>query len=764
MTIPAASDYPDKLDTDANLYVVHDALRLRLSEDYNPGDTKIVVDPNEEIMNRFPSSGLITLTEQLSDIDHRAISFFYSSKTATSFDGLEILPGFEDVVKPKRVTNVTQNVMAAHHNNLKDSLIAIEHFLGLKNSTDRDTIMGRTNYLKGLVFTPRAWFSVNKRAGLVPLTIEFKEQSFRFGDGDVEFLWEFGDAECCPSCLPSTISVTDVVPEESGGAIVKDLDGGTLLKTFTCPGKFDVKLTVKNEFGEDTVEFKELINARIEAPNEAQIDFIPRTSQNSSLADDPPLFSRLATRPLDPDTGAPFTTPPTIRSKTNIFIDMEVPEGDLSPTRSYAGELLNGDGDPIDPISVYTWSLGDDLTHGSSSKARASYSIGGIYDIKLRADTEFGSYRITTYENVIDIIEDKNLWLYNFTTGSNVRGSEFGLISETFKTATQTQVITRDDSFLTGTGDEARAKREFKRNTGFAPRNSNSGDRGTAFMLWAGGGNNVTPIGSQEIKFVEYEGFGDIYLAGPATAVTRPWNWAFLNSGSRLYFAFGPDPAENANENISYQKKTAINISPSFVVSETTIGSGNYVNGADDLKAHVTSGFTGGEPDSGRFAVYRTTWKDSTGYILRNDGVGLFFRLKSFYKTEGTISDPFINIKKLNDLAGSAKAEGQLVSLASGIFFFNNSGSISAYNETTGVWETGGPSSFSLTFRSLQDSTVSDFGNTANTLLATSDEDRVAYLSYDYSANAFIKFNTTDMTFSGLGARPSGEQFVLGIY
>jgi PKD repeat protein len=764
MSIPSSSNYPDKFDTEENLYVVHDSLRLVLSEDYNPGDKKIIIDPNEEIMNRFPPSGLITLTEQLSDIDHRAISFFYSSKTTNSFEGLEILPGFEDVIKPKKFTNVTQNVMAAHHNNLKDALIAIEHFLGLKGTTDKNTLMGRTNRLKKLVFTPRAWFSVNKRSGLVPLTVEFNEQSFRFGDGDVEFLWDFGDADCCPSCTPSTISVTDVVPVDEIGVIVKDLDGGKIVKTYTCPGKFDVKLTVKNEFGEDTIEFKELINARIEAPNDAQIDFIPRTSQNSSLADDPPLFDRLATRELDPDLGAPFTTPPTIRSRTNVFVDMEVPAGNLSPTRSYGGELLDDGGNPIDPISVYTWSLGDDLSHPSLPRARASYSIGGIYDIKLRVDTEVGAYRVTTYENVIDIIEDKNLWLYNFTSGSSIRASEFGLISETFKTATQTQIIDRDDSFLDGTGEEVRAKREFRRNVGFAPRNSGSGDRGTAFMLWAGGGDNVTPIGSQEIKFIEYEGFSDIYLPGPGTTITRPWNWIFLNSGSRIYFAFGPDPSQTPNENISYQKKTSISISPSFVVSDTTIGSGNYLNGADELKSHVTSGFTGGEPETGRFAVYRTTWKDNTGYILRNDGVGLFFRLKSFYKTEGTISDPFINIKKLNDLSGATKVEGQLVTLSSGIFFFNNSGSISAYNEAAGVWETGGPSSSSLAFRTLQDSSIQDFANQSNTLVAATDQDRVVYLSYDYSPNAFIKFNTTDMTFSSLGTRPIGEQFVMGVY
>ena len=113
-------------------------------------------------------------------------------------------------------------------------------------------------------------------------------------------------------------------------------------------------------------------------------------------------------------------------------------------------------------------------------------------------------------------------------------------------------------------------------------------------------------------------------------------------------------------------------------------------------------------------------------------------------------------------MTGTTKLEGQLVDMSNGLFFFNNSGSISAYNDTAGVWETG--SSATTSFRNLQDSTVSDFDNTTNTLLATSDGDRIAYLSYDYSTNAMIKFNGVDLTFTLLSSRPGGEQWAMGVY
>ena len=115
-------------------------------------------------------------------------------------------------------------------------------------------------------------------------------------------------------------------------------------------------------------------------------------------------------------------------------------------------------------------------------------------------------------------------------------------------------------------------------------------------------------------------------------------------------------------------------------------------------------------------------------------------------------------------MSGSLKTEGQLVPLNSGIFFFNNSGNISAYNTTSNTWETGTSGSGGSTFRSLQDDTVSGFDIIDNTLLAASDGQHVAYLSYDYSINAFIKFNSIDMTFNRLISRPTGVQWLMGIY
>jgi hypothetical protein len=184
-------------------------------------------------------------------------------------------------------------------------------------------------------------------------------------------------------------------------------------------------------------------------------------------------------------------------------------------------------------------------------------------------------------------------------------------------------------------------------------------------------------------------------------------------------------------------------------LSDVNFSSGNYKNGANELQEHIDNdSFTSGEPNTGRFARYRTTWKDQTGYILRNDSVTTW-KLKSFYRTDGVLGNPFMAIKKLPDIGGGQKEDGQMVPLTSGVYFFNNSGKIAAYNDTTNVWQTGGPSGAS--FRSVQDSSVEGFDDQRNSLLVASDGDRIAYLSFDYSNKAFIKFNETDLTFTNIG-------------
>lgn len=762
MTIPSSSNYPEDFDTDDNLFLVHDALRLKLVEDYLPGDTSITVDGEASVLLRIPETGIITLTEQCSDIDKRAISFYYSTWNATDkeFSGLELLPEFTDVKKAKRITNVTFNVVDLHHNHIKDAVIAVEEFCGVEGTVDTvplgDTLEGRVNFLRNVALQPKAWFRSNKRTGNVPLEIEFEEQSFRLGtDGDsgtTTLTWDFGDQNVSVVSLISTISTSSLVPESDIDVYVRDTDAGKIKKIYYQPGVYNVKLTVTNDFGSDTVTFEDFVTARVKAPDPAIIQFI----ENSS--------SQEVTEGVPPD--GPFDTTPKIRSPINTIIQIQIPEGenDATPDVGYSGEALDSDGDPIDPIVNWTWALGDDLIHPNTRDTTASYSIGGLYDIKLRVDTDFGAYRITTYENAIDVIETQNIWLWVFDDDEeSVMAYEYGLISETFKLAdVPAYSVDRNYSFLDDAPNEIQQKKEFKRNVGFAKRGTvGSGNNGTALLYYASGRDAGDAVSTETIKVVEFNGFAHTYTTHPT--ITRGWNWANLNSSSYSFFVFGEESSYLPNTSPTNLSKQTYNLS-TLTVATHVLTDSDFYNGAQELKENVSSYDDDGEPLYGHFSVYRTAWKDNTGYILRNDGVGPFFRLKSFYRTEGTVAQPFVTVRKLQDIQGPTKEEGQLVSLTSGVYLLNNSGSVSQFDAVASVWRTGGPGANSLLYRNLQDTTVAGYDDVSNSLLAISDGDKRAYLSFDYSSSAFLKFNEISLTFTNLGSRPNGEQWLMGLF
>lgn len=762
-----SSNFPDLLDTNENLYEVHDCLRVILAADYDPNDsvvsnrTKIFVSGDTSL---FPLTGIITLTDQCNDIEDKAISFNYTSRTENTFEGLTPIAGFENknnVIRAKKITNVTQNVMAEHHNCLKDSLIAIEEFIGIKDTVDRnpfgETMEGRINFLRKTVLQPRAWFTAKNTTGLVPLTVTFSNESFKLGeDGTnedlIEFIWNFGDQDSdISSSEIETITATDVVPISSINVYVEDVDSGEIKKTYSKPGIYAVSLTARNEFGEDTVIFDQFVNARTDAPDEAIIDFIP--SSNQTVTPGNPI-------------GGPYegTDYPKIKSRTDKTINILIQDGINSNTnKSFSGEEVDVWGNPIDPIESYTWQLNDDMDHINEKSTKAIYSVGGLYDLTLRCDTRYGSYRITNYFNAINIIEEKNLWLFTLN-GSTAKSNEFGLISETFKTGTVTTSISRNNSFLNNKNNEEQAKREFNKNTGFCSKSTiGSGDKGSALLYYSSGGIEGSALNSNNVNFINFGGFDETFNNDSFT-LDRPWNWISFPIGTSLYFLFGADPNENWDENKSNQTKSRVSMGSSLNLSSSTtlVNPNNFINGANELIDHVTSSFDEfHQPVNGRFAVYRQAVRGNTGYFLRNDGVGNFYKIKEFYRTEGTASNPIENIRKLQDISGTLKLEGELVNLTNGLFFFNNSGNVSAYNITSGVWEVGSSTS---PFRALQDKSVDNYNDLDQTLLATSDNDRNAYLSYDYSTNAFVKYNSIDKTFHALTSRSSGEQWILGIY
>lgn len=712
--MPDIVKFPNEFDDDTNLFLVHDRLKVRLLEDYNPGDTSIVIEGD---ISSFPPTGIITLTDQVAEIDQRAISFNYGSKTTSTFDELELRPNFVDVSKPKRLTSVTMNVYDAHHNILKDAVIEIEKFVGVQGTIDiapfGETMEGRTNYVRSKKLIPHAWFEVDKRIGVAPVQFCFTDKSIRPSAWE----WNFGDgasyisAHAHSLCVLSTPEVSGVTTISSNATNVNDLDGGKLYKTYYNPGKYDVSLTVSNEFGEDEITIPECVIVRAPAPDEATITVSP---------------SRVC---------------------IDTLINIEV--------------IDNGEND-CDSITEYTWDLSDDLSHFNTDNTTASYSIGGIYDVKLRVDTELGAYRITNVPQVINVVEKRNLWLLLFDSESNdnsvnknVVTYEFGLISESFKTTNMpTLAVSRDYSFMSGYDEDIYQKNLFRKNNGFAPRGTiTSGELGKSVVFWASD--------ESTINLQQFEPFNEIWSASLLSTISHNWGWTYLNTVNDLYILFGQDTV-TSNPTLTEQTRHKLHL------SNYSLGSANYImadysNGSEELMYN---------PDDYP-ATYKSATFGSSGYIARNSaGPSSFFKISDFYGFSGTSTDIVRDIVKLQDIPGTSKEECELVSLSNGVYVFNNSGELAMYSPSTNTWSTGGPGVGSSTFKKLQDTSVleyiygfnsisTDFQNLSNTLKISSDGDRRAYLSYDYSENAFIKFNEVDLTFTSIGSRPNkNEQFM----
>ncbi len=702
--------YPGAIDNDSTLYLVRDSLRLRLAEDYVPGNTSILVEGDQESFNRFPTTGIVTLTEQCSDPEKRSISFFYSSKGDFSFLNLQLIPDFPDSFKPKRITSVTLSVVAQHHNSLASALIAIENFVGVKGEIASTPLSGtmeaRINFLRRLVLQPRAWFTTKKRIGIVPLCLVFEDQSTRNPNS---WYWDFGDGT------------------DASIIRVPGISTGQVSHCFYTPGIYTITLNVENQYGNNSIAIEDYITARVEAPNAATIDFSPSADQILSGG--------------------------VLRTRTGRPVLIQVTD--------------NGE-NPLDPVVKYIWDLQDDLTHDDTDQAIAQYSIGGYFDVKVDTQTQLGAYRITTFENAIDVVEVSNLWHFIFDTNTvavtkNLKCYEFGLLSEIYKTASPAvTTVTRDYNFLTGQPNQSNQVREFRRNNGVCPMNTiPSGNRGVSMLYWATGASaNNLP---QFIKFIQFNGFDGIYSSPLINSVSdewpRFWNWLSLPSLTEIHFLLGvpgvyPQPSGspvNMNQDTVFLNNLA--------TTTTAFQPGNLLNGATSLQNNAGAG------SDGDYSVYRSAWKDSTGYFVRNESSGVFFRINGFYQTETTsIGQEIENIRKLDNIPGNAKLEGQLLSLADGIYFFNNTGEVCLYSPTENLWRVGGPGVNSAAFRNLQDQTVSGFDNPANTLVACSDGSTKAYLFFDYSVSSDIMYDSIGSVFRSLPPRPSGEQFLATIY
>jgi hypothetical protein len=121
-------NFPTSLDDDTTLYVAVNNLRTTLSAGINDSVTTIPVVTT----SGFPSTGYITILTGADITEAEAIT--YAGLTSNSFTGAT--RGVDDTPANSHNSgdNVDLTIVAAHHNEPKNAIIALEHFVGVSGS------------------------------------------------------------------------------------------------------------------------------------------------------------------------------------------------------------------------------------------------------------------------------------------------------------------------------------------------------------------------------------------------------------------------------------------------------------------------------------------------------------------------------------------------------------------------------------------------------------------------------------------------------
>lgn len=122
-------NFPTSLDDDASLFLAVNNLRTTLTSSISDSDLTIPVITT----SGFPNTGFITILSDPDDIT-KAEAISYEGYTATTFSGTQRGAGGTPALPHDGGDNVDLTIVAAHHNELKDAVIALENFVGIEGS------------------------------------------------------------------------------------------------------------------------------------------------------------------------------------------------------------------------------------------------------------------------------------------------------------------------------------------------------------------------------------------------------------------------------------------------------------------------------------------------------------------------------------------------------------------------------------------------------------------------------------------------------
>jgi len=202
------SQYPEALDTSDDFYEAKNNAETYLTQSITFNGSYLVVNDT----SAFPDKGLLRVGEEL---------LYYGEKGTGIFKSL--IRGFAGSQQNAWSigTEITNGVMAEHHNAVKDALLNIQDFLGTLDDPVEGSFNYRLSVLERRFLAPKSLFRAYPRAGMSPLTVKF--QNFSTTEA-IRFLWDFGDGGASTDNSPThtyqsegNFSVTLRLVTSSGG-------------------------------------------------------------------------------------------------------------------------------------------------------------------------------------------------------------------------------------------------------------------------------------------------------------------------------------------------------------------------------------------------------------------------------------------------------------------------------------------------------------------------------------------------------------------
>lgn len=760
MTLPQKSTYPIKYDTEYELKTVKDSLYSRITSaiiPYDENDSSTFDWENGkgiiylQDVSGWPDSGYITiyLNGHWDKAVNRAVRFHYGSKLdSTTLSNVTLMDGQNLKYLPEGSLAI-QNVVAENHNFSKDSILNLENYLGERFTDDTSTLEWFANFYTQNVRVPKPWieirsifhdsnisgFSYQNSTTCISgdyLTIVDRTSRIQpgFTDGfDKNVEWEFEIGSEGPSSgygIEAKINISlDIERKEYVFNITKFRDGlfssyeerkklwdRRIHHRFINQGFHYIRLFVKNEFGEDELVLKNIINVIEKAPKNLSINILgPYTDINGN--------SLVRCR----------------SERDQITINSNLENEDKLRILKYLWDIPYKDSDEIP----------------SAPSLRLTFEAGGFYNIGLKVVSVDSSWIGSFLQNAIDVVEKNSLWIgYASKPSGKFYLHEYSPSTDTWKANSSNFDLDYKYDFVRN--EEKYFDLTFRSSKGMHAISLSD----NAYLIWAPNERNI--------KSAQYDAMTNAFTN--KNSHIRMHNWFTLYmpvfNSSRIYILGGTTDLQNftnVNQQITYYDIN--NDSYVIVTQEFILPS----DGSDDVVS-LTKSF-----ENAQDFVINPSYKDKQitnklikwkrtnyagfGYILRNSENDILEDMFRF--------DPSLNLfTNVNSNIPFSKTELGFEGLSDGIYVASNAGDIYRYTTSSNVWTTttvGAIQEYSSIFRQSGRESTND-----NTISVSSSESRTInssntnlYFSYDYSLDAFGKFDSTNLTYSRLGTRPKPD-------